>query len=45
MQVEIKRTFDHYTVYINGEFYCTAESRREAEDEIRAYEEELGNAC
>ena len=39
MEFEVKRTFDHYTVYIDGQFYCTAESRREADDEIEAYRE------
>ena len=29
-----------YYVYIDGEFYCTADSYREAEDEIEEYEKE-----
>ena len=41
MKVEVRRTFDHYTVYIDGEFYCTAENRREADEEIKAYMEEV----
>ena len=40
MTVEIRRTYDHYTVYIDGKFYCTADSRREAEDEVEEYEQE-----
>lgn len=27
-----------YTLYVGGEFWCTCESRREAEDEIAALE-------
>ena len=38
MKIEVRRTFDHYTVFVDGEFYCTAESRREAEDEIEELE-------
>ena len=41
---EVRRVYDHYAVYIDGELWCTAESRREAEDEIEAYKEEKGYA-
>ena len=30
----------HYEVYINGKFFCTADSIHEAECEIRSIEEE-----
>ena len=33
-KIEIKKRFDHYAVYVDDEFYCTADSYREAEDEI-----------
>ena len=34
--IEIKRVFDHYVIFIDGLFYCSAdtyaEARRESED-------------
>lgn len=36
---EIKRVKDHYEVYINGKFYCTADSKKEAKKEIEEYME------
>lgn len=37
MTHEIKPVHEHFEVYIDGKFYCTADSRREAEDEIKNY--------
>ena len=34
---EIKRSRGYYTVYLDGRFYCSADSVREAEDEIDEY--------
>lgn len=34
----ISRTFEHYTIEIDGVFYCTAESVLEALDELDDYE-------
>ena len=28
---------EHFEVYINGAFYCSADNRREAEEEIKNY--------
>lgn len=36
---DIISTQGHYEVFINGEFYCTADTLSEAEDEIKDYEE------
>ena len=39
--IDIKRTFRGvYYVYIDNQFYCSAESMREAEDEVDEYVEE-----
>lgn len=35
--MEIKHEDGHYTVYINGKFYCTSDTYHEAEMEIEAY--------
>lgn len=37
MTHEIKQVREHFEVYINGKLYCTADSRSEAEDEIKNY--------
>ena len=37
MNPEIRPVREHFEVYINGKFYCTADSRSEAEDEIKNY--------
>lgn len=36
MNYEIKFIHGHYEVYINGEFYCSADNIAEAENEIEA---------
>lgn len=36
----IKHVGDHYEVYINGEFYCSADTMIEAANEITQYIEE-----
>lgn len=36
--IEIKHVYDHYEVYINGQFYCSADTRAEAEQEIKEVE-------
>lgn len=38
MKTEIRKTYDHYTVFVEDRFYCTADSRKEAMDEIRLLE-------
>lgn len=38
MDCKIVPVHGHYEVYINGEFYCSADTPREAEMEIEAYE-------
>lgn len=39
-EYEIKHVKDHYEVYINGEFYCSADNMVEAANEITKYIEE-----
>ena len=40
MIVRIVRDRDHYVVYINGKFYCTADTYQEAKKEL----EQVNNA-
>ena len=37
-EIDIKRDRDHFVVYINGNFYCTADSYDEAIEEVKNYE-------
>lgn len=39
--VEIKQIHSHWEVYINGEFYCSADNYTEAVDELMS----LGGKC
>lgn len=32
--IQIKQTLGHWTVYVNGEFFCTADSYLEAVKEV-----------
>ena len=43
MTCKIKRNREHFEVYINGRFYCSADNETEAEDEIRNYVSERGD--
>ena len=40
---DIVRSYDHFTVLLNGQFYCSADTIQEAEQEIAAYYEEVKN--
>lgn len=42
MTCKIKRNREHFEVYIDGKFYCSADDQREAEDEIQNYISERG---
>lgn len=37
MSYKIIHTREHYEVYIDGKFYCSADNRTEAEKEIEEY--------
>jgi hypothetical protein len=37
MSYHIQRKYDHYEVYINGKFYCTADNHEEAAREVEEY--------
>lgn len=37
MDVQIEQSFGHYEVYVNGEFFCTADTPEEAATEINDY--------
>lgn len=37
---EIVRNKNHYDVYINGVFYCSADNIHEAAQEVEEYEED-----
>ena len=41
--VTIKHEHGHYTIYVNGNFYCTVDTREEAEREKQQAEKELEN--
>lgn len=43
MTYAIKRNHEHFDVYINGKFYCTADSEKEAAEEVEKYIDEGGN--
>ncbi len=34
-EIEIKQVMEHWQVYINGEFFCSADSYNEAVNEIK----------
>lgn len=38
MDYEVKRVHEHFEIYINGEFYCTADNMAEVREEIENYE-------
>lgn len=42
MTYSIKRNREHFEVYINGNFYCSADNENEAVSEIQNYLEERG---
>ena len=42
MTCKIKRNREHFEVYINGKFYCTADNESEAVSEIQNYVSERG---
>lgn len=41
MSSKIVHNQDHYEVYINGKFYCSADTITEAAREIEEYEREM----
>ena len=43
MTYKIKRQHEHFEVYINGQFYCSADNEREAAMEIENYASERGD--
>ena len=42
---EIKHGFNCYYVYLNHAFFCSADTHREAEDEIESYIKEHNLDC
>lgn len=38
----VYKEFNHYTLYINGNFFCTGDSRREIEDKLDEYLKKRG---
>ena len=43
MTYKIKRNREHFEVYIDGKFYCTADNEKEAVSEIQNYAIERGD--
>ena len=37
MEIDIKRNHEHFDVYIDGKFYCTADNETEAAIEVQEY--------
>ena len=42
MTYKIKREREHFEVYINNRFYCSADNEKEAAKEIENYAKERG---
>lgn len=42
MTYKIERNHEHFVVYIDGKFFCTADSKKEAKTEVMNYAEERG---
>lgn len=34
MGIEIKETMGHFTIFVNGSFWCTCDNQREVDEEI-----------
>ena len=34
MQIKIKKVKEHYLIYVNGKFYCSADNEKEIEEEL-----------
>ena len=41
----ITLSYGHYEVYIDGKFYCSADSAQEAAKEVEEYEKEHATVC
>lgn len=41
MRISITPVYDHFEVYINGRFYCSADTWIEAVREIEEYKKEM----
>lgn len=39
--IEIKKLTDHYTIYVDEEFYCTCENMAEVTEELEKMEGEV----
>ena len=37
LKIEIRPMYDHFSVYIDGEFYCSADDAVEAAEEVEKY--------
>ena len=37
MNYEVKQVYGHYEIYINGEFYCSADNMAEVREEIEKF--------
>ncbi len=42
--ITIRHEHGHYTIYVNGAFYCTADTREEAERDKEQAEKELNKS-
>ena len=34
MNIEIRKVMEHYEIYVDGEFYCSCDNRREVDEEL-----------
>ena len=34
MQIKVTQVKDHYVIYINGKFYCSADNLKEVKEEL-----------
>lgn len=35
MRIEVRKVMEHYEIWISGVFYCSCESRREVDEELK----------
>lgn len=37
LNIEIRPMYDHFSIYIDGAFYCSADDQKEAAEEVDKY--------
>jgi len=34
LNIEVRKVREHYEIYVNGDFYCSCDNRREVDEEL-----------